>query len=364
MTTARQAEAMRLREAGLTRAEIAERMGVALSGVKSLLERGRLNERAGGGVTEALDRLGVDGSVVRGGWLKDRHSSIQFRMPEMPDDTLDRIKAAFEGMVAAPQAPAPTYTDADLLTVYPIADAHIGMLSWGKETGEDYDIGIAVDRVRSWISRLVGSSPAAKTAVIIDTGDLTHQQDNSNQTPRGKHILDVDGRYFKTLEASIAALATAVDLALLKHERVIVRILPGNHNQDGYLAVMFALAERYRVEPRVEVQKDPGEFFAMDWGKVLIAAHHGHGAKAQNMVMFLADQYAEQWGRTRHRYLFTGHLHHHKSQEFAGCVWEQLRAVAPRDSYAVAHAFGGRSEMQAITYDKNAGEVQRVKIAA
>ncbi|SIT15813.1 hypothetical protein [Paracoccus saliphilus] len=238
------------------------------------------------------------------------------------------------------------------------------MLSWGKETGEAYDTDMAVRKVQSWIGQLISSSPPAKTAVILDTGDLTHNQDQTNQTPRSKHVLDVDGRYFKVLEASITALATAIDLALAKHERVNVRILPGNHNQDGYLAVMFALAERYRNEPRIDVQKEPGELFVMDWGKVLLAAHHGHGAKAQQMVMFLADQYAEQWGRTRFRYMFSGHLHHHKSQEFSGCVWEQLRAVAPRDAYAVVHAYAGRAEMQAITYSKEHGEVQRVKVAA
>jgi hypothetical protein len=161
---------------------------------------------------------------------------------------------------------------------------------------------------------------------------------------------------------TIQAMSVCVELALSKHQRVIVRILPGNHNLNSYMAVMFALAERFRDNSRVNVQKVPGEFFVHEFGKVLIAAHHGDKAKADRLVHFLADQFAEMWGRTKHRFLWTGHLHHHKSQDIGGCTWEQLRAVTPRDAYAFSNAYTARSELQAITYHRDKGEISRVKI--
>ena len=82
------------------------------------------------------------------------------------------------------------------------------------------------------------------------------------------------------------------------------------------------------------------------------------------MVFFMADEYAPMWGRTRHRFLFTGHLHHHKSADIGGVQWEQLRAVTERDAYAVGHAYTARAQLQAITYHKTRGEVMRVKVAA
>jgi hypothetical protein len=69
------------------------------------------------------------------------------------------------------------------------------------------------------------------------------------------------------------------------------------------------------------------------------------------------------WGRTKYRYLFTGHLHHHKSQDLGGVHWEQLRAITAKDAYAASHAYSGRSEMQAITYDRQRGEISRVRVA-
>jgi hypothetical protein len=279
-------------------------------------------------------------------------------------DMLERIRAAFDGISQATPCAAPASVHADLLTVYLLSDRHTGLMAWARETGEAYNTEIAVQRVREWTARCVDASPSAHTALIIDNGDGQHADDQTNQTPRSKHGLDVDTRHFRTLEADIEALGTAIELAKAKHQRVIVRIMCGNHNPHSWIAISFALAERYRNDDRVEVIRDPSEFFVMDWGKVMIAAHHGDKAKADRLVHFIADEFAEIWGRTRHRFLFTGHLHSHKSQDIGGCTWEQLRAVTARDAYAYSNAYVSRAQMQAITYDRERGEVQRVKVGA
>ncbi len=302
-------------------------------------------------------------------WLKtqpdaDGNSySVMLKPPaETGESIADRITAALEGLQPLPEIPAPLYADEDLLTVYPLADVHLGMLAWGRETGEDYDTRTASERVQSWIGQCVAASPASGTAILLDVGDLTHADDQQNQTPRGKHQIDVDTRHFKTLETAIETLAIAVEIIAARHARVIVRILPGNHNITSYMAILFALAQRYRHNDRITVQAVPGEFFMHEFGRVMVAAHHGHAAKAERMVMFQADEYAEAWGRTRHRVMFTGHLHHHKSQDISGCTWEQLRAVTARDAYAVGHAYVARAQLQAITFHRERGEVQRVKV--
>jgi hypothetical protein len=291
-------------------------------------------------------------------WVKTRADDID------PIELADSIKAVFEGLPPAILIPPPAYADANLLTVYAIADAHIGMRAWAKEVGESYDTDIAVARLRDWIGRLVASSPASKEAIILDVGDLMHTDDGTNQTPASKHILDVDGRYFRTLDMTIAAMADAVELALAKHDLVTVVIIAGNHNPHSYMAILFALAERYRDNPRVTVRKDPRELWAHRFGDCLLAAHHGDKAKRVKLVMFLADEFAEDWGSTQHRFLWTGHLHHHKSADIGGVRWEQLRALTSRDAYAYTHAYSARSQLQAITLHRQAGEVQRQSVSS
>ena len=323
------------------------------------------------GAQEIVSTANLSGVEAKGGWIHNYDSdgkkvgATRWSAPDVSadEDALERIRSAFEGMAPAPVIPAPTHKATDLVTVYPIADAHIGMMAWGRETGEDYNTKKAVDRLHRWMGDCIASSPPSETAIILDVGDLTHADDHTAQTPRSKHVLETDTRHFKTLDMTIAALNTCVEMTLRKHKQVIVRILPGNHDLNAYLAVMFALAERWQKNERVEVQKEPGEFFVQRFGKVLIAAHHGDKAKAERMVLFLADEYPDLWGQTRHRFLFTGHLHHHKSADIGGVQWEQLRAMTARDAYAASHAYSARAQLQAITYHKEKGEVGRVKVS-
>jgi hypothetical protein len=317
-----------------------------------------VSEAPAGHTIKGISTLYNAAGEVSAQWVKTRADEID------PLQLAEQIKAIFADLPPATNVPAPTYTNADLLTVYPVADAHVGMRAWARDTGESYDTDIAVARLRDWVGRLVASSPASEEAVILDVGDLTHMDDGTNQTPASKHVLDVDGRYFRTLDMTIAVMADAVELALVKHATVHVVIIAGNHNPHSYMAILFALAERYRDNPRVIVRKDPREFWVHRFGDCLLGAHHGDKAKAERLVLFLADEYAEDWGATKHRYLWTGHLHHHKSADIGGVRWEQLRAVTSRDAYAYTHAYSARSQLQAITLHRTAGEVQRQSVSS
>lgn len=300
-------------------------------------------------------------------WIKTKSDdgasySVLLKPEQAPEDVAARVRDVLADLPAVGPIEPPETSDADLLTLYPFADAHIGLLAWGRETGEDYDTRTAAARIRDWVGECIAASPRSRQAIVLGAGDLLHADDTRNETPRSKHKLDVDTRHFRTLEIAIEAMASAVDMAAARHELVTVRILPGNHDPHAYMAVLFALAQRYRETPRVTVEVEPGEFWAHQFGRVLLAAHHGDKAKTPQMVMYLAARYADLWGASEHRYLWTGHLHHLKAADVGGVQWEQLRAIASGDAYSVAHAYVAKPQMQAITYHRERGEVRRVKV--
>jgi len=45
-----------------------------------------------------------------------------------------------------------------------------------------------------------------------------------------------------------------------------------------------------------------------------------------------------------------------------GVQVEQLRAVSAKDAYAASHAYSAKSEMQAVTYHKDRGEISRHRV--
>jgi len=345
---------------------VARELGVTKSTVQGALKDYAPNQ----GIAAALERVGVEPENARFGYRRVQgedgsFDTVFWRMPAQEQESLaERIRAALDGLKAAPRVAAPRRADSDLMTLYPIADLHLGLMAWGRETGEDYDTATAAKRLREWVGRCVASSPNSHTGVILSVGDFYHADDQTNQTPASRHQLDVDTRHYKTLDAGIAALDACVMMALDKHKKVIVRILAGNHDPHSSMALTFAMAERFRDNPRVEVVKEPSPFWSMEWGKCMLAATHGEKAKPDRIVHFMADEFAEVWGRTRHRFLFTAHFHSLKAQDIGGVQHEQLRAMTARDAYAYSSAYSARAQLQAITYHKDDGEVQRVKVAA
>lgn len=349
-----------------SQSKAAAALGISRATLRGRLERAKKYQEADPAVQGAMSEAGMqDIGILHSGWVKTEGASLYFQQPKTsaePEDIAQRVKDALEGIEPIKPVQSSAETFADLLTLYPLPDAHIGQLSWGKETGEDYDLRIAADRIRNGIAECLNASPASQQAVLVAMGDWLHVNDQTNQTYHSRHQLDADGRFQKVLDVGISVLAATAEALLSKHENVTVVVQRGNHDETAYLAVLFALAERYRNEPRISVQRKPGEFFVMEWGQCLLASCHGDKAKAERLVMYLADKWHEMWGRTKFRYLFTGHLHHHKSQDLGGVHWEQLRAITAPDAHAASHAYGGKAEMQAITYDRQRGEISRIRV--
>lgn len=343
---------------GMSKSEAARHLGISRSSLRDRLSKGSKDPA----ISEAMAAVGTE-MVPSTVWVKTATHSVMLRPVESKTGLIEHIRDAMEDLQAIAPVATPDHTEADLLTCYTLADVHMGMLAWGDECGEDYDTEIASERVRKWVSHCVSQAPASEEAIILDIGDLMHANDNTNQTQASKHVLDTDTRFFRTVDVTIETMAAAVEIALTKHRKVSVRIMRGNHDPEAYIAIMFGLLQRYRKEPRVDIEKTPVDFFARQWGKVMLAGHHGDRSKATGLVLHMADRYADMWGGTKWRYLFTGHLHHHKSQDIGGVHWEQLRAVTAKDAYAASYPFSARSEMQAITYHKERGEVSRVRVS-
>ena len=363
--TPRQQEILAAYRSGMSKRAVAKKFDINESSVRGMIKRAEAHEELDPAIREAMAAAGMaDTDILHSGWIKTDTASLYFKLPKLQqlDDTVDRVRSAMETVKAAEIVAKAEDHDEDLLTIYPLFDAHIGMRATKAETGEEYDTQIAADRLAQGVAHCVMASPASKMGVILVGGDFLHHNDATNMTKSG-HILDVATNIDRTIEVAIEALVTAVETAAAKHETVVVSVIAGNHDRDAYLAVLFAMMQRYRDDPRIDVQRHPGHFFIMEFGLCLFAAHHGDKAKADRLVMHLASEWPDMWGRTRFRFYFTGHLHHAKLQDVGGVQVEQLRPITSRDAYAASHAYSSRAEMQAITYHRKRGEIGRIRLA-
>jgi hypothetical protein len=209
-----------VRAAGGNRAQAARDLGVPertvrwqyAQAVAKGLEGGMLNVSVPEGFT--IDRLSVhtDKAGDTSGWAimnRDKEELVQF---------LELVVEACKDIPPAPQLLTPSgFTAEDWLTVYPIVDHHLGMYSWARETGQNYDLAIAERALLGTLDRLFQDGTASETALLLGLGDWFHADNTQNVTEKSGHPLDVDGRYAKVLQLGVKLWRRAIDRARLKH---------------------------------------------------------------------------------------------------------------------------------------------------
>jgi hypothetical protein len=202
--------------------------------------------------------------------------------------------------------------------------------------------------------------------LIALLGDFFHYDGLEAKTPTSGHILDADSRYPKMIRSAIRSVRNMIRLALERHNTVNVIVEIGNHDLSTSIFLAECLALIYENEPRVVVDTSPSHYHYLEFGSCLVATHHGHGAKMEQLPLIMATDRADAWGRTKYRYWYTGHIHHAKTktvvssaQDFTGCTVESFRILAPADAWAAQKGYRSVRDMKAIVLHKEFGEVAR-----
>lgn len=303
--------------------------------------------------------VGTDGKA-RLRWIKTQ------REEESRAEVLARLLAEIPPTIQRREGtvPPPDATDGDLLAVYPWGDPHLGMLAWAPETGESWDLSRGVRIHEEAISALVEQGPRAHRALLVPLGDTFHADDSSNRTARGGHALDVDGRFPKIVSAGLRLLVYAADRLLEHHGEVTIDPICGNHDDHTSLMLAIALDAYYHEEPRVSVSLSPAVHRYHRFGRCLLGLTHGHTGKLAALAGVMACDQPEAWGQTDHRLWLTGHRHKTERVEFAGCVVETFRTLAPADAWTRGKGYRSGRDMCRIVLHRDHGEMGRTIVSA
>jgi hypothetical protein len=267
--------------------------------------------------------------------------------------------AAAETLPRAAPVTAPGNVQRQLLNLYTITDYHLGMYAWAGETGAAWDLSIAEAMLYAAFAQMIESAPKAGKAVLNIQGDFIHTDGKLPVTPSHGHVLDASGKYAEMVQAAVRVLRRVIALALATHDAVEVIVAEGNHDLGGSLWLRVLLAALYENEPRLKVNQSELPFYVLQFGEVMLAVHHGHQVKNEQLPLLFAASAPAMWGLTTKRYAHCGHRHHADRKEFSGMVVEQHPTLAARDSYAARAGYIAERAAVAITYHAKHGEVGR-----
>ena len=275
-------------------------------------------------------------------------------------DFTDGLKDELKGLHKPVAAPSDTLEK--LMCCYMIGDHHLGMYAWSKETGEDdYDADISVDLLEKAVDSLVARSPNARNGLLCNLGDFFHSNNLKSETGAGTP-LDSDGRYGRTVRMGVNLLKRVVIRLLEKHEVVTVLNVRGNHDPDAALWLNEAMKMYFEDDPRVIIPDNYSKFVHIEYGNSLIVCHHGDKINPQRIYEAVTRKLSVEWGRSKYRYGWLGHLHHKEAKEIGGMMFEQFNVLASPDSWHSSAGFGSSRSMTCLVLSEQYGEDSRVII--
>ncbi len=319
------------------------------------------------GIKEATDEAGVDDKDVKHGWLKTKQASLFFKNPNFKVEELNEIQKIKDECINEVKKYAPKYhaietiksTDTHLLVI-DIADLHIGKLATAFETGEDYNSQIAVKRAKDGLQGILNKAKGfdIDKVLFVAGNDILHT-DNTRRTTTGGTPQDTDGMWYDNF---IMAKNLYIELLekLISFAEVEVVYNPSNHDfTHGFF--LMQLIEAHFANSTINFNVNLLHRKAFKYGNNLIGTTHGDGAKIENLPLLLATEFPILWSETKHRYIYSHHIHHKTSKDFIGVTFETLRSPSGSDSWHHKNGYTGVPRaVEGYVHHKEFGQIARL----
>lgn len=292
------------------------------------------------GVIDACDNLGVDPSTTPMLWLKSKNESIRVTNPLFVKQEEVLLSTLRDNLIQDLQEYVPKFpklerienTESYLLVIDP-ADIHIGKLCSAFESGETYNNQIAVQRVLSGVRGILKkvSSFYIDKILFIGGNDILHI-DNPQRTTTSGTPQDTDGMWHTNFLIAKQLYVDVLEM-LLTVADVHFTFNPSNHDYTNGFFLAQVIETYFKNCENITFDCSIAHRKAFQYHNNLIGTTHGDGAKQIDLPLLMAVEYPSEWSLTKHRYIYTHHVHHKTSKDYIGITVESLRSPSGTDSW-------------------------------
>ena len=320
------------------------------------------------GIYKATNSLDIDNSNVKHLWVKNKEASLFVKNPNYVEIETEKINDLRETLIKDLQQYSPKFpklerikdTNGYLLVLDP-ADIHIGKLCNAFETGEDYNNQIAVKRVLEGVKGILNKTSSFHIDKILFIGgnDILHV-DNARRTTTNNTPQDTDGMWYENF---LIAKQLYVDILeiLIGVADVHFTFNPSNHDYTNGFFLAQLIQTYFKDCKNITFDCSIAHRKGFKYGNNLIGTTHGDGAKLENLPLLMAQEFSQEWAQTKHRYVYTHHVHHKTSKDFIGVTVESLRSPSGADSWHHRAGFQHAAKAcEGFLHCKEHGQIARI----
>ena len=317
-------------------------------------------------IKDESNASGINEKDVKHGWIKTDKASLFFKNPNF-NGSEDKQNDFTKDLLNTLKDHSPNYVklkrkklkDGHLLVIDP-ADIHIGKLCTAFESGSDYNSQIAVKRVLEGVDGILQKANGFNIDKInfIGGNDILHIDTPQRKTTSGTPQ-DTDGMWYTNF---LIAKKLYVDILekLIKIADVHFTFNPSNHDYTNGFFLADVVKTHFRNCKNITFDTSIAHRKYFTYGSNLIGTTHGDGAKQSDLPLIMANE-SKDWSDTKHRYIYTHHVHHKNSKDYHGVTVESLRSPSGTDSwhhrngYTLVH-----KAVEGFIHHKDHGQVARL----
>ncbi len=289
-------------------------------------------------IKDESNASGINERDVKHGWIKTDKASLFFKNPNF-NGSEDKQNDFTKDLLNTLKDHSPNYVklkrkklkDGHLLVIDP-ADIHIGKLCTAFESGSDYNSQIAVKRVLEGVDGILQKANGFNIDKInfIGGNDILHIDTPQRKTTSGTPQ-DTDGMWYTNF---LIAKKLYVDILekLIKIADVHFTFNPSNHDYTNGFFLADVVKTHFRNCKNITFDTSIAHRKYFTYGSNLIGTTHGDGAKQSDLPLIMANE-SKDWSDTKHRYIYTHHVHHKNSKDYHGVTVESLRSPSGTDSW-------------------------------
>jgi len=320
------------------------------------------------GVLNACDNLSVDPSTTPMLWLKTKTESIRVTNPLFVKPEEKLFQELSETLINDLKNYSPKFpkleriedNDSYLLVLDP-ADIHIGKLCSAFESGETYNNQVAVKRVLDGVRGILQKVSSFKIDKILFIGgnDILHIDSPRRLTTSGTPQ-DTDGMWHTNFLIAKQLYVDVLEI-LLTVADVHFTFNPSNHDYTNGFFLANVIETYFKNCENITFDCSIMHRKGFQYYDNLIGTTHGDGAKQQDLPLLMAVEFSKEWSETKHRYVYTHHVHHKTSKDYAGITIESLRSPSGTDSWHHRNGYQhAKKAVEGFLHSKENGQILRI----
>jgi hypothetical protein len=316
------------------------------------------------GLANHCEERGIDVNDVTLYWDKTKEYSVAVKLTNT-DKTYNELRDA---IIEAMNEHSPKYekvaytenTDGHLLVIDP-ADIHIGKLALAFEVGEDYNSNIAVQRVHEGVEGILNKVKGFNIdqIVLVIGNDILHI-DTPKRTTTSGTPQDTDGMWYQNFLMAKQLYVEVIEMLRLI-AKVHITYNPSNHDYTNGFFLADAIQSWFRLDESITFDCSINHRKYYRYYNNLIGTTHGDGARVNDLGLLMAEEAKQHWGETKHRYVYTHHVHHKTSKDFIGVTVESLRSPSGADSWHHRNGYAHAPKaIEGFLHSKEHGQIARI----